>query len=209
MLHGLLAGRVLGLTLVHLTHGFLLLLPTLLFAGPMAIEWGTGCLACGIVAAAALESQLVPKTVHVRSTKIQDRVAMRVAACVGVCLLAIFWFAQVERLVQGSSSLAVNSIGASFLVIGVFLRVAAIRALGTQFTSDIRCDGLIVHDGVYRWLRHPSEIGLLLIAIGSPMLIGAMRTASAAAILLIPISLWRMHRENIALSCRANPEVPS
>jgi protein-S-isoprenylcysteine O-methyltransferase Ste14 len=95
-----------------------------------------------------------------------------------------------------------QAMGGSLLVSGIILRVEAIRALGNQFVSDIRVERLIVRDGIYAWLRHPSEIGLLLIAIGSSLLLGSIFTAVAAAILLLPTSLWRMDRENVALAGR-------
>ena len=90
--------------------------------------------------------------------------------------------------------------GGLLLAAGIALRVEAIRALGPRFVSDIRVGKSIVRKGIYALLRHPSEIGLLLIAIGGPLLLGATFTAIAAVILLVPTSLWRMHREDIALA---------
>jgi protein-S-isoprenylcysteine O-methyltransferase Ste14 len=79
----------------------------------------------------------------------------------------------------------------------------AIQALGNQFISDIQVGSEIVRDGIYAWLRHPSEIGLLLIAAGGPLLVGAPLTAITALLLLLPISLWRMRREDLALALAA------
>lgn len=197
---GELIRRAGSLLLVHAVHGIVLLSPTLMLAGPRGIGWATGCFAIGITAAAVMESLFVRQQFQVSNVTVRDKLAVRVAQFVGMCLLAVFWLAQIERIAHGRSPLTMHATGASFLVIGIVLRIAAIRALGTQFVSDIRDGGLLVRDGIYAWLRHPSEIGLLLLAIGGPLLIGSPLTAGAAMILLLPISLWRMHRENIALA---------
>jgi protein-S-isoprenylcysteine O-methyltransferase Ste14 len=186
--------------IVHVVHVLVLLLPTFMLAGPLGIEWATGFFACVITAAALLESSFVPRQRGVRNAMIRDKQALRVARFVGLYLLAVFWFAQIERHLHGRSVPAMQIVGALFVVVGIALRVGAIRTLGAQFVSDIQIGGPIVRDGIYAWLRHPSEIGLLLIAIGAPLLISSPLTAIAAATVLLPISLWRMRRESTALA---------
>ena len=186
------------LLFVHSVHVIVLLLPTYLLAGPDGMAWPTGCFALCIMAAAMLEGLCVAQHRQVISTEVQDKQAVRVALLVGICLLAAFWSAQIERLALGPSSLIIHALGASFVLIGIALRVAAIRALGPRFVSDICVGRSMVRDGIYAWMRHPSEIGLLLLATGGPLLIGAPLTAGAAVIMLLPISRWRMQRENTA-----------
>jgi protein-S-isoprenylcysteine O-methyltransferase Ste14 len=191
----------------HAIHLCVLLLPTLVLTGPLAmgraaIGWEIGCFALGITAAGVLESLFLTPEVQASDTSIRDKLTLRVSLFVGICLLAVFWSAQIEWLLHSRRALAMQAMGGSLLVSGIILRVEAIRALGNQFVSDIRVERLIVRDGIYAWLRHPSEIGLLLIAIGSSLLLGSIFTAVAAAILLLPTSLWRMDRENVALAGR-------
>lgn len=194
-------GRV---VIAHAFHLGLLLLPTLVLAGPQGIGGAIGCFAFVITAAGILESLFlspeVPVEVPIRDVVIRDKVAMRVSLFVGICLLAVFWSAQIERFFHGAGPLGMQATGGFLLVVGIVLRVEAIRALGTQFVSDIRVGRVIVRSGIYALLRHPSEIGLLLIAIGGPLLIGSLFTAFAAALLLLPTSLWRMVREDVALA---------
>lgn len=192
MLH---VGRLL---IAHLLHGLLVLLPTLILVGIEAFDIATVCFALGLTAAAVAESLVVPREFHVNSATIHDKVAMRVAAVVGLSLLGIFWAAQIEALGSARNLSTLNLLGASTLICGVVLRCVAIRSLGPRFMSDIQVDGTMVRDGIYAWLRHPSEIGLILIAVGGPLLIGAPITAAVAVLTLLPISLWRMHRENVA-----------
>lgn len=185
--------------LAHLVHLFALLLPSFIIAGGNAWNGATGFFAFGIVAAAILDGRFVPQDCHIRSVTVCDKPAMRVAQFVGIYMLVVFWMAQIESLVRGETFLILHVVGGLSLVVGITLRVQAIRTLQSRFVSDIQM-GKITHDGIYAWLRHPSEFGLLLIAIGAPLLIGSLLAASAAAIVLLPISLWRMHRENVALS---------
>ncbi len=191
--------------IAHIVHLGVLLLPTFLLAGPLAIGrtaigWPIVCFALGITAAGVLESVFLRPPVQASDISVQDRLALRVSLFVGIGLLAVFWAAQIEWLFYGRRLFAIQVIGASILASGIFLRVEAIRTLGTQFVTDIRVEGSIVRHGIYAWLRHPSEIGLLLIAIGGPLLLGSIFTAVAAAILLLPTSAWRMVRENTALT---------
>jgi protein-S-isoprenylcysteine O-methyltransferase Ste14 len=86
------------------------------------------------------------------------------------------------------------------LALGVGLRVAAVTALRQRFVTDIRVDGPLVASGIYRWLRHPSEIGLLLMGVGTPLLLGASWSSACGGLCLVPISWWRMRREDAAFS---------
>jgi protein-S-isoprenylcysteine O-methyltransferase Ste14 len=180
-------------------HAVVLMAPTLVLAGFDGISWAVGCFAIGIIAAAMLESYFVSHDVRASDATVQDPTAIYVARLVGLFLLAIFWSAQIEQLGRDPRWLVIHAAGAALLILGIVLRVEAIRALGPRFVSDIRCDDMLVRDGIYGWLRHPSEIGLLAIAIGGPLLIGSPVSASVAAMFLVPISLWRMRREDVVL----------
>lgn len=52
--------------------------------------------------------------------------------------------------------------------VGLAIRVWAVVSLGASFrlTVEVDSDQAVVERGAYRWLRHPSYTGLLLIAIG-------------------------------------------
>ena len=192
-------GRVGCQIAAHVVHAVVLMAPTLLLAGFDGISWAISCFAIGIIAAAVLESYFVSHDARASKPTVQDPTAICVARLVGLFLLAIFWSAQIEQLGRDPRWLMIHAAGAALLVLGIVLRVEAIRALGPRFVSDIRCDGMLVRDGIYAWLRHPSEIGLLAIVIGGPLLIGSVVSASVAAMFLVPISLWRMNRENVVL----------
>lgn len=196
-------GRGAGVVTAQVVHVPLLLLPTFLLSGPRGMEWSTICLALAVVMAAVLEGLFVTQRFVTPDDEVHDHVAVKVACFVGICLLGIFWSSQVEQFIQGSRSLPLHCTGGALLLVGIALRMLAIQALGNQFISDIQVGSEIVRDGIYAWLRHPSEIGLLLIAAGGPLLVGAPLTAITALLLLLPISLWRMRREDLALALAA------
>ncbi|MCA9245860.1 MAG: DUF1295 domain-containing protein [Planctomycetales bacterium] len=185
----------------HLAHAILLVAPTILLVDLRSIGWKIGCFTLMTMVAAALESRLVARHLPSGWESIEDPLAMRVAAMVGIGLLAVFWSAQIERVICAPAPGAhtLSMIGVAVMFTGIVLRVVAIRTLGPSFVSDIRCSGIYIQTGVYAWLRHPAEIGMLLLAIGAPMLLMAPRTALAAALLLGPVSVWRMRREDALL----------
>ncbi len=63
--------------------------------------------------------------------------------------------------------------GLVMMASGIALRRYAIRVLGKNFTVDVavRADQHVVTAGPYRWVRHPSYSGLLLIFLGIGLII--------------------------------------
>jgi protein-S-isoprenylcysteine O-methyltransferase Ste14 len=88
--------------------------------------------------------------------------------------------------------------GVAFALAGVTLRCAAIAALGSYFHDD--CELLPsqnrVTSGVYRWMRHPSEVGTLAFLAGFCAVAGSAAGAVAAAVVVAPAAWWRTRRED-------------
>jgi protein-S-isoprenylcysteine O-methyltransferase Ste14 len=59
-----------------------------------------------------------------------------------------------------------------WLVLGSGLRVWSIRTLGAGFSAQYAPVVDRVEHGPYRWLRHPSEVGLVVQALGFTRLCG-------------------------------------
>ncbi len=61
-----------------------------------------------------------------------------------------------------------RSVGLVIVWLGLALRVWAIRTLGAAFRTTVEVDHgqQVVTQGPYRWVRHPSYTGLLLITVG-------------------------------------------
>ena len=186
--------------LVHAIHLAILLLPTLILAGPSQVDVAVALFASLVTIAAVLESRFVQPAFDGASATICDVRAMHVASIVGVLLLVTFWLAQIEHFAMLFKSPLLEIVGTLFVATGIALRVQAIRTLGPAFNSDICIGSGVIDHGIYRWLRHPSEVGLLMIAIGGPVVLGSLCTAVAATVLFMPISAWRIQRENRVLA---------
>lgn len=87
-------------------------------------------------------------------------------------------------------------VGAGVILVGGALRVWAIRALDRHFTYELRvsADQPVIRDGPYRLVRHPSYLGLILIAVGVGLALGSwpgaiVGFASTAAMVLLRVRL--------------------
>ena len=77
--------------------------------------------------------------------------------------------------------------GAVVIWVGLALRVWAVLTLGRSFSTFIQVDAdqAVVTRGPYRWVRHPSYTGLLLIALGFGL--GVRNWLSLAICAVIPL----------------------
>ncbi|MBX3185876.1 MAG: hypothetical protein KF819_02630 [Labilithrix sp.] len=92
-------------------------------------------------------------------------------------------------------------VGAPLALAGIALRRSAILALGDAFISEtVLVPGRpIVMRGIYR-LRHPSEVGLSLVAAGVASTGGSLVAACLAAAVVGPTILARVAREERLLA---------
>jgi protein-S-isoprenylcysteine O-methyltransferase Ste14 len=86
--------------------------------------------------------------------------------------------------------------------LGLAIRVWAIVALGRAFRTTVEVDPgqAVVSTGPYRWVRHPSYTGLLLIVIGFGLGTGTWLALAVCAVLPLPALLWRVHVEEAELT---------
>jgi protein-S-isoprenylcysteine O-methyltransferase Ste14 len=92
-------------------------------------------------------------------------------------------------------------IAAAGLAAGAVLRIAAVRQLGARFVSAACADAAtpLATSGVYSWVRHPSETGLLLASLGAALLLRSAVSLALWAAVLVPLSAARVHREDRVL----------
>ena len=85
--------------------------------------------------------------------------------------------------------------------LGLAIRVWAIVALGRAFRTTVEVDSgqAIVSTGPYRWVRHPSYSGLLLIVFGCGLAAGNWLALAVCLLLPLPALLWRIHVEEAEL----------
>jgi protein-S-isoprenylcysteine O-methyltransferase Ste14 len=75
-------------------------------------------------------------------------------------------------------------LGILLVAVGIALRLWAIRTLGRFFTRDVRVQEgqVVIEDGPYRWVRHPSYLGGLISAAGFGVALGNWLAIPAAVI---------------------------
>lgn len=125
------------------------------------------------------------------------------ALATGVVLLAVQLSAIVEHHLARRAS---HPAGLLLIAAGIGLRVGAIRALGRDFVSVTVAPAALRRAGLYRWLWHPSELGLLAAAAGAAVLMRSAYAAALTALVLVPLSVLRARAEDRALAAlRARP----
>ena len=80
---------------------------------------------------------------------------------------------------------AVQAIGVVVMWLGLATRFWAVAALGGAFrtTVEVDPDQAVVTTGPYRWIRHPSYAGLLLIVAGLGLALGNWLSVAACLVL--------------------------
>ena len=93
-------------------------------------------------------------------------------------------------------------VGAAVMVLGAALRVWSLRALGRGFSRDVQVtqDQQLVTGGPYRWLRHPSYTGALLLFLGLGIAQANALSILVLTVLPVTVYLWRIRVEEAALA---------
>jgi protein-S-isoprenylcysteine O-methyltransferase len=89
-----------------------------------------------------------------------------------------------------------------FFALGVILRTYAIIYLGKFFTPDvaIAADHLLIDSGPYRFMRHPTYTGLLMIVFGVALSFANMASFLIVFLPVLVSILWRIRIEEHALA---------
>jgi protein-S-isoprenylcysteine O-methyltransferase Ste14 len=92
--------------------------------------------------------------------------------------------------------------GVVVMWLGLALRVWAIAALGGAFRTTVEVDPgqAVVSTGPYRWIRHPSYTGLLLIVPGFGLAVGNWLSLAACVIVPLPALVRRIYVEEAELN---------
>ena len=92
-------------------------------------------------------------------------------------------------------------LGVALMASGVVIRAWAVVLLGRFFTNDVRVHPAqtVVDTGPYRWVRHPSYSGLILILIGLGLALGNWAALAIAVVLPTAALVNRIRVEERAL----------
>jgi protein-S-isoprenylcysteine O-methyltransferase Ste14 len=94
-----------------------------------------------------------------------------------------------------------RSVALCLFIFGLALRWSAVLTLGKSFSSNVAIHSTqtVLKTGLYRWMRHPSYTGLILIFVAT-----GLRTRNWVSFLIVSVPttaalLYRIHVEEIAL----------
>jgi protein-S-isoprenylcysteine O-methyltransferase Ste14 len=123
-------------------------------------------------------------------------IAMTLGAAIGAAVLA--------RSVAQSLRIPVplRIAGVVVMWLGLALRVWAIAALGGAFRTTVEVDlgQTVVSTGPYKWIRHPSYAGLLLIVAGFGLAVGSWLSLAACVVVPLPALARRIYVEEAELN---------
>ncbi len=94
-------------------------------------------------------------------------------------------FFQVGILVSGSPSNPAWLIGLVLVAAGIGLRAWAIASLGSffQYRIEVQAEHRVITDGPYRYVRHPSYSGMVLVLVGIALVSGDVESLLAVAVI--------------------------
>jgi protein-S-isoprenylcysteine O-methyltransferase Ste14 len=135
--------------------------------------------------------------------KVQDRGSLIILwIVIAVSITACQWISEATRPNMFGGAHALKSAGVIVMLVALAIRWTAIFTLGKFFSSNVAIQESqrIVRTGLYRFVRHPSYLGLLLafLAVGLHS-----RNWISFAIVLVPTTaalLYRIHVEEAALA---------
>jgi protein-S-isoprenylcysteine O-methyltransferase Ste14 len=172
---------------IVVVHGLVLLAPAIVL--PLVIDRAFGLGFGGMMVLCLGENVL-----HTTEGSV-SRIDRVLASITGLALLILVWCALFE---SGSSSRFFFVGSVALVVMGIGMRLFAMRRLADRFRTDarpLRAAEKIERSGIYL-LRHPSEIGLLLLGLGLATLRGHAGIVIFFGVLL-PASIVRITREEL------------
>ena len=144
-----------------------------------------------------------------KSGQIKDRGSLLILWPVIFCSVSFAeWYGDthIQNMFGGAHWLRIVAL--VLIVVGLVIRWTAILTLGTSFSANvaIHATQTLNRTGLYRWVRHPSYSGMLLIfaAVG----LSTRNWLSLAVMMILPTAalLYRIRVEEIALTGAFGPE---
>ena len=92
-------------------------------------------------------------------------------------------------------------VGLLLVLLGMALRIAAGRALGTWWSLrvEIQPNHTLVQTGPYRYVRHPAYLGMLIVCLGLPIAFQSVWATVVMALAVWPAVGYRVQVEDALL----------
>jgi len=102
---------------------------------------------------------------------------------------------------------AVESSGFVLFAFGIALNIIARLTLGRFYSETVRIrpEHQLVMHGLYRFVRHPIYLGVLLFAVGAPLILGSL-LGLIVMVALVPMLIIRIRLEERILAARFGNE---
>lgn len=125
---------------------------------------------------------------------LRSEFVFRVVFFLGILVLALAQTLVPGAVLDGSWAFV---LGAVVGWLGLLLRVWSFATLGKYFTTVVKtsADQVIVSDGPYRILRHPSYTGLLGALLGCGLMLGNWAGTWVSFVLVLAALIYRLLRE--------------
>ncbi len=138
-----------------------------------------------------------------KDAKVVDRGSLQILWVVNtLAITACNWLGATTKhpMPGGATNYRIAAI--VIIVIGMAIRVCAIRVLGKSFTSNVAIHDsqVILQTGLYRYVRHPSYTGLLLIFLAIGLYQHNWLSLLSVVVPTTAALLYRIHVEESALS---------
>lgn len=176
--------------------------------GGAALVTGDPLRALGTPAFAALSAVMLGWTVAENLVLEQDeppryKGKLQTRLMMGAVILGIYVgaFDLVRLPATLPRSPPVMVLGLLVVLAGAALRIASIRTMRRHFSYELRVESgaRIVDTGPYRILRHPSYLGILLIAVGAPLALSSAWGVAVAAVAMVAMIVVRIRSEEAVL----------
>jgi len=130
--------------------------------------------------------------------------ALWTASVLGVVVFELAAIAEALRSEPSAWRLIPAASGLLLCIVGIQLRTRTIEQLGSAFAvpPDASAPAHLATCGLFRFVRHPSELGLLLLSAGIFALAPAWSTTALFIAGLLPLLAARIAREERALAQR-------
>jgi len=136
------------------------------------------------------------------SGKVQDRGSLLILwLVITASITACQWISEATRPNMFGGAHALKTAGVIVMLVALAIRWTAIFTLGKSFSSNVAIQDSqqITRTGLYRFVRHPSYLGLLLVFLAVGL---HSRNWISLAVVIVPTTaalLYRIHVEEAAL----------
>lgn len=146
----------------------------------------------------AIPKKLNPHQINKHDTSL-DRTSLLIIRVLGFLAIAITLICRYLNLLITPAS--IQYLGLLLIPLGLALREWAIIKLGRFFSRTVQLEvgHKIITDGPYRWIRHPSYTGMLLIYLGIAFAIGTWLGVFVAFGLMLGAIMYRISIEEKVL----------